>query len=48
MLTTVPPVTESFDTRDIKWAPDGKGLVLLDRETFCCGFEVQEEEAPVI
>ncbi|ETW87360.1 hypothetical protein HETIRDRAFT_307340 [Heterobasidion irregulare TC 32-1] len=39
---------KSFDTRDIKWAPDGKGLVLLDRETFCCGFEVQEEEAPVI
>ncbi|KAJ8083896.1 hypothetical protein PM082_002662 [Marasmius tenuissimus] len=36
---------KQFDTRDIRWAPDGKGLVLLDKEKFCCAFEV-EEEAP--
>jgi len=32
---------EQFDTRAIHWSPDGKGLVLLDRETFCCAFEVE-------
>jgi len=36
-----------FSTRDIRWAPDGKGLVLLDKDTFCCAFEVEEDEAPV-
>lgn len=32
----------------LRWAPDGRGLVLLDRETFCCAFEVEEggEGAP--
>ncbi|PSR83107.1 hypothetical protein PHLCEN_2v5911 [Hermanssonia centrifuga] len=32
-----------FEARDIKWAPDGKGLVLLDKDTFCCAFEVEDE-----
>jgi hypothetical protein len=31
-----------FETRDIKWAPDGKGLVLLDKEMFSCAFEVED------
>jgi hypothetical protein len=31
-----------FETRSIKWAPDGKGLVLLDKEVFCCAFEVED------
>lgn len=34
---------EKFETREVKWAPDGKGLVLLDKDTFCCAFEVEEE-----
>ncbi|KAF7985298.1 hypothetical protein HWV62_6463 [Athelia sp. TMB] len=34
-----------FETRDVRWAPDGRGMVLVDRETFCCAFEVQEDEA---
>ncbi|KAI0814883.1 YVTN repeat-like/Quino protein amine dehydrogenase [Irpex lacteus] len=33
-----------FETRDIRWAPDGKGLVLLDKETFCCAFEVEDAD----
>ncbi|KAG7099110.1 hypothetical protein E1B28_000983 [Marasmius oreades] len=33
---------KQFDTRDVHWAPDGKGLVLLDKEKFCCAFEVEE------
>ncbi|KAI0004214.1 YVTN repeat-like/Quino protein amine dehydrogenase [Russula compacta] len=31
-----------FEARDVRWAPDGKGLLLVDRETFCCAFEVEE------
>lgn len=31
-----------FATCALRWAPDGRGLVLLDRETFCCAFEVEE------
>ena len=31
-----------FATCALWWAPDGRGLVLLDRETFCCAFEVEE------
>ncbi|KAF8078745.1 hypothetical protein FPV67DRAFT_1466293 [Lyophyllum atratum] len=38
------PAMEKFETRDLKWAPDGKGLVLLDKDQFCCAFEVQEED----
>jgi WD40 repeat protein len=36
------PANTKFETRSIKWAPDGKGLVLLDKEVFCCAFEVEE------
>lgn len=49
--STVPPersskrlLLENFDTRDVRWAPDGKGFVLLDRDQFCCAFEVEDEE----
>ena len=35
---------EEFETRDLKWAPDGKGIVLLDKDVFCCAFEVEEDE----
>ncbi|RPD56789.1 WD repeat-containing protein 8 [Lentinus tigrinus ALCF2SS1-7] len=34
---------QKFEARELKWAPDGKGMILLDRETFCCAFEVEEE-----
>lgn len=34
--------SERFEARDVRWAPDGKGLLLVDRETFCCAFEVEE------
>ncbi|TFK56980.1 WD repeat-containing protein 8 [Heliocybe sulcata] len=35
---------KKLDVREIKWAPDGKGLLLLDKETFCCAFEVEAED----
>ncbi|KIK70863.1 hypothetical protein GYMLUDRAFT_974661 [Collybiopsis luxurians FD-317 M1] len=37
---------KEFNAREISWSGDGKGLILLDKETFCCAFEVEEEEAP--
>jgi hypothetical protein len=36
--------SQKFACRDLKWAPDGKGLVLLDKDAFCCAFEVEDEE----
>ncbi|KAI0274733.1 YVTN repeat-like/Quino protein amine dehydrogenase [Gloeopeniophorella convolvens] len=33
-----------FESRDVRWAPDGKGLALVDREAFCCAFEVEGPE----
>ncbi|KAF7306809.1 ATP-dependent metallopeptidase [Mycena indigotica] len=35
---------KSFETRDIRWTPDGKGVVLLDSKDslFCCAFEVED------
>lgn len=29
-----------FENRVIRWSPDGKGVALLGRDTFCCAFEV--------
>lgn len=42
-LMLIVTVTEKFETRDLKWAPDGKGLILMDKDMFCCAFEVEEE-----
>ncbi|KAF9076159.1 WD repeat-containing protein 8 [Rhodocollybia butyracea] len=33
---------KEFNTRDIRWSGDGKGLILLDKDTFCCAFEVKD------
>lgn len=30
--------------RDIRWAPDGRGMALVDKEAFCCAFMVVEDE----
>lgn len=35
---------QKFACRDLKWAPDGKGLILLDKSAFCCAFEVEDED----
>jgi hypothetical protein len=40
--------TENFETRDIVWARDGKGLILFGKDQFCCAFEVQEEDDHVV
>ncbi|KZS93138.1 WD repeat-containing protein 8 [Sistotremastrum niveocremeum HHB9708] len=34
---------DNFQVRDIKWSPDGKTMVLLDKTDFCCAAEVKEE-----
>jgi hypothetical protein len=38
------PTTAQFESRVIRWSPDGKGMALLDRDTFCCAFEVADSE----
>jgi hypothetical protein len=38
---------EKFETRDVKWSPDGKGFILFDKDQFCCAFEVEDEESGV-
>ena len=40
--------TENFETRDIVWARDGKGLILFGKDQFCCAFEVREEDDHVV
>lgn len=37
------PDAEEFETKDVKWAPDGKGLILLGKDQFCCAFEAEDE-----
>ena len=41
-------LTENFETRDIVWARDGKGLILFGKDQFCCAFEVREEDDHVV
>lgn len=33
---------KNFHLKDVRWTPDGKGLALLDKDTFCCAFEVED------
>ncbi|KAF8973707.1 WD repeat-containing protein 8 [Flammula alnicola] len=35
---------KKFETKDLYWAPDGKGIVLLGKDQFCCAFEVAEDD----
>ncbi|KAN0134847.1 YVTN repeat-like/Quino protein amine dehydrogenase [Lactarius tabidus] len=42
MAECVAVPAKKFEARDVRWAPDGKGLLLLDRETFCSAFEADE------
>jgi hypothetical protein len=37
-------VTDDFKARDILWSPDGKGMVLLDKDCFCCAIEVEDPQ----
>lgn len=30
-----------FGCKEVRWAPDGAGVLLLDRELFCAAFEVE-------
>ena len=39
-------MTVQFENRVIRWSPDGKGMALLDKDTFCCAFEVTDSDAP--
>ncbi|KIY50586.1 WD repeat-containing protein 8 [Fistulina hepatica ATCC 64428] len=43
MVECIGVPAQKFELRDLRWAPDGKGMTLLDRDTFCCAFEVEGE-----
>ena len=40
-------IAEKFETKDLHWAPDGKGLILFGKDQFCCAFEVIEGDETV-
>ncbi|KAF8634121.1 hypothetical protein AX15_001056 [Amanita polypyramis BW_CC] len=37
------PRLGDFAAKDLRWAPDGKGFALVDRDQFCCAFEIEEK-----
>lgn len=37
------PTNKRFSCRDIRWSHDGRGMILLDKDTFCAAFEVEGE-----
>lgn len=36
------PSESKFSCRDVRWANDGEGVLLLDRDVFCAAFEVAD------
>jgi hypothetical protein len=38
---SVPISERRFACKDIRWSPDGRGLILLDKDLFCAAFEVE-------
>ncbi len=42
-LTMFYSILEKFETKDIRWAPDGKGFILFGKDQFCCAFEVLDD-----
>ncbi|KAF8930322.1 WD repeat-containing protein wrap73 [Dissophora ornata] len=39
---------EGFEVSSLKWCPDGKGLLLMDKEMFCVAFPIEEDEQHTI
>lgn len=35
------PGERRFSCKDIRWSPDGRGLILMDKDLFCAAFEVE-------
>lgn len=35
-------LSDGFATLDVEWGPDGRSLVLQDKDTFACAFLVEE------
>lgn len=38
---SVPVGERRFACKDIRWSPDGGGLILLDKDLFCAAFEAE-------
>ncbi|KAF9582570.1 WD repeat-containing protein wrap73 [Lunasporangiospora selenospora] len=43
MIEAIEVPIEQFEITSIRWSPDGKGVLLLDKDMFCLGFPVDEE-----
>lgn len=39
---------ENFVVSSLKWCPDGKGLLLLDKDLFCIGFPIEDGDQHTI
>ncbi|KAG9062735.1 WD repeat-containing protein wrap73 [Linnemannia hyalina] len=39
---------ENFVVSSLKWCPDGKGLLLLDKDMFCIGFPIEDGDQHTI
>ncbi|KAG8699340.1 hypothetical protein FRC09_006673 [Ceratobasidium sp. 395] len=37
---------QELTVRDVRWAPDGRGLLMVDSDAYCCAFEVDDEGQP--
>ncbi|QRV91033.1 WD40 domain-containing protein [Ceratobasidium sp. AG-Ba] len=38
---------QELNVRDVRWAPDGRGLLMVDNDSYCCAFEVDDEGQPM-
>ncbi|KAF9907015.1 WD repeat-containing protein wrap73 [Linnemannia zychae] len=39
---------ENFVVSSLKWCPDGRGLLLLDKDMYCIGFPIEDEDQHTI
>ncbi|KAF8605108.1 YVTN repeat-like/Quino protein amine dehydrogenase [Ceratobasidium sp. AG-I] len=37
---------QELTVRDVRWAPDGRGILMVDSDSYCCAFEVEDEGEP--
>ncbi|KZW00243.1 YVTN repeat-like/Quino protein amine dehydrogenase [Exidia glandulosa HHB12029] len=38
---------KKFQAREVRWAADGKGIMILDKDVFCCAYDAESED-PVV
>ena len=38
---SIPTGEQKFSCKDLRWSPEGRGLILLDKDLFCAAFEAE-------